>query len=67
MAEHKFKIGQVVYFHPKKSRLVSDAPPGSYQIIRRLPATTDGEFQCVIRSESESHERVATESELTRF
>jgi hypothetical protein len=23
MAEHKFKIGQVVYFHPKKSRLPS--------------------------------------------
>jgi hypothetical protein len=44
MAEHKFKMGQVVYFHPKKSRLVSDAPPGPYQIIRRLPAI-DGEFR----------------------
>jgi len=28
MAEHKFKIGQVVCFRPKKSRLVFDAPPG---------------------------------------
>jgi hypothetical protein len=27
MAEHKFKMGQAVYFHPKKSRLVFDAPP----------------------------------------
>lgn len=66
MAEHKFKIGQVVYFRPKKSRLVSDAPPGPYQIIRRPPAM-DGEFQYVIRSEYESHERVARESELSRF
>jgi hypothetical protein len=66
MAEHKFKIGQVVYFHPKKSSLVSDAPPGPYQIIRRLPAI-DGEFQYVIRSAYESHERVARESELSRF
>jgi hypothetical protein len=66
MAEHKFKIGQVVYFHPKKSRLVSDAPPGPYQIIRRLPAI-DEEFQYVIRSAYESHERVAREGELSRF
>ena len=66
MAEHKFKIGQAVYFHPKKSRLMSDAPPGPYQITRRLPAI-DGEFQYVIRSAYESHERVAKESELTSF
>ena len=66
MAEHKFKIGQAVYFHPKKSRLVSDAPPGPYQIIRRLPAI-DGDFQYVIRSAYESHERVAKETELARF
>jgi hypothetical protein len=65
MTEHKFKIGQVVYFHHKKSRLVSDAPPGPYQIIRRLPAM-EGEFQYLIRSAHESHERVAGESELTR-
>lgn len=67
MAEHKFKIGQVVYFYPKKPGLPSDAPAGPYQIIRRLPATTDGEFQYVVRSEYESHERVARESELARF
>ena len=66
MAEHKFKIGQAVYFHPQKSRSVSDAPPGPYQITRRLPAI-DGEFQYVIRSTYESHERVARESELSRF
>ena len=66
MAEHKFKIGQVVYFHPKNSRSPSYAPSGPYQIIRRRPAI-DGEFQYVIRSAYEDHERVARESELTHF
>lgn len=64
MAEYKFKIGQVVYFHPKKSKVSSNAPSGSYQIIRRLPAM-DGEFQYVIRSAYEDHERIAREGELT--
>jgi hypothetical protein len=66
MAEHKFKIGQIVYFSPQKSRLPSYAPSGPYQIMRRLPVI-DGEFQYVIRSAHEDHERVARESELTRF
>ena len=65
MAEYKFKIGQVVYFHPKKSKLPANAPSGSYQIIRRLPAM-DGEFQYVIKSAYEGHERVAREGDLTR-
>ena len=65
MAEHKFKIGQIVHFHPKKLTFQVDAPSGPYQITRRLPAT-DGEFQYVIRSAYEDHERVAKESELTR-
>jgi hypothetical protein len=65
MTEHKFKIGQLVYFHPKKSRLAAGAPSGPYQITRRLPAV-DGEFQYAIRSPYEDHERVAKESELIR-
>jgi hypothetical protein len=65
MAEHKFKIGQLVYFHPKKSRLAAGAPTGPYQIIRRLPAA-DEEFQYAIKTVFEDHERVAKESELTR-
>jgi hypothetical protein len=36
------------------------------QIIRRLPGT-DGEFEYVIRSAYENHERVARESELSHF
>ena len=64
MAEHKFKIGQVVCFRPKWIMPVN-APSGRYQITRRLPAR-DGEFEYAIRSDYENHERVARESELTR-
>jgi hypothetical protein len=63
MAEYKFKIGQLVYFHPNPP---NDSPRGVYQIVRRLPAA-EGEFQYVIRSMSEEHQRVAKESELRRY
>jgi hypothetical protein len=62
MAEHKFKIGETVYFHSRSERKVRSGP---CQIIRRLP-TQDGKFQHVIRSEYENHKRVAKESELSR-
>jgi hypothetical protein len=64
MAEHKFKIGQTVYFRPKEPIFPVDVPPGFYEITRRLPAA-DGEFQYAIRSTYENHDRVARESELT--
>jgi hypothetical protein len=38
---------------------------GTYQIVRRSP-TAEGEFQYVITSEYEDHQRVAKESELSR-
>ena len=63
MAEHKFKIGQLVYFQLCKRGHTS---PGPYQIVRRLPES-DGEFHYVIRSTYEDHERVAREGELTRI
>ena len=51
MSEHKFKIGQLVYFHPKGAlRRQLDAVPGPYQITKRLPAAEDGEFQYEIRN-----------------
>jgi hypothetical protein len=62
MAEHKFKIGQLVYFSldcPATLRLVPT------RFIRRLPES-EGEFRYVIRSTYEDHERVAREGELTR-
>ena len=67
MTEHKFKIGQLVYFHPKGAvRPQLDAAPGPYLITRQLPATEDGERQYEIRNTLEEYNRVARESELTR-
>jgi hypothetical protein len=65
VAEHKLKIGQTVYFRPK-SRSALRASLGAYVVTRRLPVK-DEEFQYVIRSAHEDHERVVTESELSRF
>jgi hypothetical protein len=62
MAEHRFRIGQSVYFYPKKLH----APPGPYQITKRLPAIA-GEFEYRIRTSHEDYERVARESELARL
>jgi len=64
MTQHRFKIGQVVYFRPKKSRTQPTAPSGAYQITKRLPAA-DGEYQYAIKSMYEQHDRIASESELT--
>jgi hypothetical protein len=63
MAEHKFKIGERVYFNSRSQR---DARSGPCKIIRRLPAQ-DGEFEYVITSEDENHQRVVKESELNRY
>jgi len=62
MIEHKFKIGQMVYFRPTTRGV--DAPWGrSFQITQRLPVF-GGQLRYRIRNEFESHERAASESEL---
>ena len=67
MTEHKFKIGQLVYFHPKRAvRPQLDVVPGPYLITRRLPAAEDGECHYEMRNTLEEYNRVARESELTR-
>ena len=67
MTEPKFKIGQLVYFHPKPALQPQlDVVPGPYKITRRLPAAEDGEFRYEIRNTLEEYNRVARESELTR-
>jgi hypothetical protein len=64
MAEHKFKIGQLVYFQPRKGpSLPVFVSEGPYKVLKRLPATA-GELQYVIRSTMASHDCVARESEL---
>ena len=67
VSEHKFKIGQLAYFHPKRAvRPQLDAVPGPYEIAKRLPAGEDGEFQYEIRNTLEEYNRVARERDLTR-
>jgi hypothetical protein len=64
MTEHKFKIGQLVYFHPRKGPgMPLFVPEGAYKVLKRLPAV-NGQFKYVIRSTNVSHERVVRESEL---
>ena len=59
--EHKFQIGQTVYF---TSRPVGQMSTDSaYQIVRLLPS--DGaDYQYRIKSPAEAFERVAKESQL---
>jgi hypothetical protein len=59
---HKFHIGQLVEFRPKKGSPVSSAR-GAYEILKQLPER-DSELQYRIKSAVEQHERVASESEL---
>ena len=63
MAGHKFKVGQTVDFAP--FRLGTAASGRPYEIVRLLPAEA-GELQYRVKSKSESFERVAKESELSR-
>ena len=61
MTEYNFRIGQLVYFHPKRTgRSQVDAAAGPYQIVKRLPAAEDGEFHYEIRSAVEDHSGVAS-------
>ena len=62
MPSHKFKIGETVTLRPAVSR---NAPGGFYEVTKQLPHN-GREFEYRIKSASESHERVAQESELTR-
>ena len=59
---HKFHIGQLVAFRPKKGSPIS-AARGAYEILKQLPER-DGELQYRIKSAAEEHERIAFESDL---
>ena len=61
MKEHKFRIGQSVYF---ASRPLGHMIAGStYEVVRLLPS--DGaDYQYRIKNSKESFERVARESQL---
>ena len=61
LKEHKFQIGQSVYF---TSRPIGHmAPNSTYEIVRLLPS--DGaDYQYRIKNSGEAFERVARESQL---
>ncbi len=61
LREHKFNIGQTVYF---TSRLIGHMHANStYEIVRLLPS--DGlDYQYRIKNPREAFERVAKESQL---
>jgi hypothetical protein len=64
---HKFKIGQTVRFESNSSRRFSfsSAAPGSYEVRKHLPER-NGEFEYHVKSSNEAHERVVSESQISR-
>ena len=60
MPTHKFKIGQAVFIKPTFRQNV---PGGVYTVVRKMPEH-NGEFEYRVKSGSEPHERVVSESEL---
>ena len=62
MPSHKFKIGEIVMLKGSVSRNV---PGGVYEVVKQLPHNGH-EFEYRIKSSSQSHERVAKETDLTR-
>lgn len=63
MVQHRFKVGQFVDFSAGKIGI--PASSSKYTIVRLLPLE-DGQPQYRIKSSSETFERVASESQLTR-
>lgn len=64
LKEHKFRIGQTVYF---TSRPIGQmAADGAYQVVKLLPSEGE-DYQYRIKSASEAFERVAKESQLDRY
>jgi hypothetical protein len=57
---HKFQVGQFVALIP---RVIRQAAPGTYEIIRLMPEN-EAEPRYRIKSDAERHERVVPESEL---
>jgi hypothetical protein len=58
---HKFKVGQTVDLIPSTFR---SAAKGTYQIVSLRPAEDGNSQYYRIKSKSEAHERVVSESDL---
>jgi hypothetical protein len=63
MAQHKFKVGQLVDYHP--NRLVVTPSSREYKVVRLLPSE-GGNRLYRIKSPGEAFERVAQEHDLRR-
>ena len=61
MARHKFAVGQNVEFLPGRNDL--HVPPGSYTIVRQLPAEAN-DCQYRVKNARDGHERIMRESQL---
>lgn len=61
MTNHKFKVGEMVEFHPGGSYLAKTR--GQYEVIRLMPAEGDG-FQYRVKNTTDGHERVVHEGQL---
>jgi len=63
MATHKFAVGQAVRFSPDRDQ--QHAKGGLFKIVRLLPEAGDA-LQYRVKSETDGHERVVREDQLTR-
>lgn len=61
--QHKFSIGADVYY---ESGLLGGGARGVYKIVRQLPVERDNKIVYRIKSQTETFERTAEESQLTR-
>jgi hypothetical protein len=61
MAQHKFKVGQLVDYHP--NRLVMTPSSREYKVVRLLPLE-GSDLLYRIKSPGETFERVAKEQDL---
>ena len=61
MPEHRYRAGQIVEARGDRLGVV---PPGRYEIVRQLPATTAGTNQYRVKSVLTGQERVFAESDL---
>ena len=61
MSEHRFDIGQHVRV---KTRFLDRSGEGVYEVVRKLPATPNGDLHYRIKSTT-GQERAVAETELT--
>jgi hypothetical protein len=59
---HRYPVGTRV----RLSFPHRNAAAGSYEVVRQLPFSSDGELQYRIKNAAEDYERVAKESDLER-